>query len=383
MQIILKLTTACNLNCSYCSEGDRAIERMPEDIFYKLVDELPALLDHVGKRNAEFLFHGGEPLLYGRDGLKRLIDYARAQLSTFDIQFLMQTNGTLIDDDWIEFLKAQDIHVGISLDGYPDIHDQFRRTKDDRPTAALIVDNIKRLREAGLSVGTLMVLNSAVDADKLFDFIREHNLHPKIHPVIACGRAQSRNDVDELYDVYTAVMKRLLERSLELDDADVIEPLDEIINAILELEPIHECAFNGSCGREFICLYPDGEAGFCGRDNYARHLSYGSLRDRSLVELYESANAKKIRARQEYLRRHDCAGCSDWELCHGGCAFEAVNACGVLESKYPNCLERKKFIEWLRTEGLKMLKAALVRAKTRRRKSLEIKKQLRSEIEDL
>ena len=43
MQIILKLTTACNLNCVYCSEGDKPAETLPAEIFYKLVDELPAL----------------------------------------------------------------------------------------------------------------------------------------------------------------------------------------------------------------------------------------------------------------------------------------------------------------------------------------------------
>lgn len=77
MQIILKLTTACNLNCVYCSEGDQPAKTLPEEIFCKLVDELPPLLEHVGTKDAEFLFHGGEPMLYGRDNLRRLIDYAK------------------------------------------------------------------------------------------------------------------------------------------------------------------------------------------------------------------------------------------------------------------------------------------------------------------
>ena len=383
MQLILKMTTACNLACSYCSEGDRPICRMPTEIFCKLVDELPPLLDHIATRDAEFLFHGGEPMLYGREELKRLIDYARARLVEYNIKFLMQTNGTLIDDAWVEFFRAEEIGVGISLDGYPEIHDQCRRTKDDRPTAALILDNIKKMRAAGLNVGTLMVFGSKVDADKLFDFIQEHDLHPKIQPVIACGRAADRRDITELYDAYVEVMKRLLERALSVEIPDVIDPLDETLNAILGAEPIRECSFNGSCGRSFISVYPDGETGFCGRDNAARNFTYGSLRDHSLLELYNSANAEKIRARQAYLRQNDCANCSEWELCHGGCAFEAVNAFGTLEARYPNCTARKNFVQWLRTEGLKLLKAALIREKRRYRRSIEIKKQLRADIDDL
>ncbi len=383
MQIILKMTTACNLNCSYCSEGDQPSRRMPEEIFFKLVNELPPLLDRLPTRDAEFLFHGGEPLLYGRENLTRLIEYAREHLSEYHIKFLMQTNGTLVDDDWIEFFKTNEIGVGVSLDGYPEIHDQFRRTKDDRPTAAIILDNIKKMRAAGLNVGTLMVLNSAVNADKLFDFILEHSLHPKIQPVIACGRAADRRDIVELYTAYVDVMKRLLERSLSVEIPDVIDPLDETLDAIIGSTPLRECAFNGSCGRDFISVYPDGETGFCGRDNAARHFTYGNLRDQSLLELYNSVNAEKIRGRQQYLRSNDCKNCSDWELCHGGCAFEAVNAFGTLEARYPNCSARREFIGWLRTEGLKILKAALIREKKRYRQSIAIKKQLRAEIDSL
>ena len=128
-------------------------------------------------------------------------------------------------------------------------------------------------------------------------------------------------------------------------------------------------------------MYPDGEVGFCGRDNFARYLTYGNLQEKSLLELYNSANAKKIRARQEFLKSHDCKNCSDWKLCHGGCAFEAVNFFGTLEAKYLNCESRKKFIAWLRTEGLKILKSAFIREKIYRRNSIKIKKEILSEID--
>ena len=385
MQIILKLTTACNLKCVYCSEGDQPAETLPEEIFFKLVDELPPLLNHIGTKDAEFLFHGGEPMLYGRDNLKRLIDYAKKNLRGFKVLFLMQTNGTLINDAWIEFFKAEEISVGVSLDGYPALHDKNRRTKSDEPTAEKILENLKLMREKNLNVGTLMVFNSPedVDAEKLFAFIKEHELRPKIHSVVPCGRAVDVKNSAEIYDAWAQVMKKLFELSFAGDKVEIIQPLDETIDAILGAAPVYECSYNGTCGKNFICLYPDGEVGFCGRDNFSRHLTYGNLREKTLLELYESDNAKKIRARQKYLETHDCKNCSDWKLCHGGCAFEAVNFFGTLEAKYPNCAARKKLIAWLGTEGLKILKAALVREKIKRRNSIKIKKQLRGEIENL
>ncbi len=384
MQIILKLTTACNLNCVYCSEGDCELKILPKEIFFKLVDELPPVLEQLQSKDAEFLFHGGEPTLYGREDLKNLIDYAKNNLSDYKVRFLMQTNGTLIDEDWIKFFKEENISVGVSLDGYSELHDKNRRTKNDEPTAEKILQNLRLMRESGLNYGTLMVLNSAenVDIDKLFNFICENDLQPKIHSVIACGRAANRKDSSEVYEMWVEIMKKLLEKTLAEETPRIIQPLDEILNSILGVEDIRECSFNGSCGKNFISLYPDGEVGFCGRDNLARYLTYGNLKEKSLLELYNSANAKKIRARQEFLKNHDCKNCSDWKLCHGGCAFEAVNFFGTLETKYSNCEARKRFIAWLRTEGLELLKSALVREKVKQRKIIKAKKQLLSEIDN-
>ncbi|MBO4400542.1 MAG: hypothetical protein J5809_01705 [Selenomonadaceae bacterium] len=58
----------------------------------------------------------------------------------------MQTNGTLIDDAWIEFFRANDIGVGISLDGYPELHDKNRRTKNGEPTAEKILASLEKMR---------------------------------------------------------------------------------------------------------------------------------------------------------------------------------------------------------------------------------------------
>ena len=384
MQIILKMTTACNLNCVYCSEGDNAPQFLPKEIFFKLVDELPTVLELTKSKDAEFLFHGGEPMLYGKENLKTLIDYAKKNLSAFNVRFLMQTNGTLIDDDWIEFFKAEEILPGVSFDGYPEMHDKNRRTKNNEPTAEKILCNLQKMRAADMGVGTLMVLNTAekIDDDKLFDFIKKYDLQPKISPVIACGRAANRKDTDEIYTAWVELLKKLLERMAQEDNAQSISPLEDIYFAILHNSSIGECSFNGSCGVHFMSVYPDGEVGFCGHDNTTRFLTYGNLNEKSLLELYTSANAEKIRARQDYLKSNDCKNCSDWNLCHGGCAFEAVNFFGTLNAKYPNCEERKKFLAWLKTDGLKFVKAALLREKSKRQNSINHKMKLLDEVDN-
>ena len=349
MQIIIKLTTNCNLNCVYCSEGTKEKSLfLPQEIFYKLVDELPQLTEFTEDKKIDFLFHGGEPMLYGREGLLNLINYAKTNLTDIEIKFSMQTNGTLIDEEWIKFFKENSISIGISLDGYQEIHDTNRKTKSGEPTAEKIIKNIELLKKEGINIGTLMVLNSQnVDIEKLFEFIKKHDLQPKINPLIPCGCASDRKDSDEIYSSYIELFKKLLPLALQYEKRIIIQPLDEILNTIIGISPMTECSYNGSCGKKFISLYPDGKMGFCGRDNEARRFIYGDLKDSSLLELYNSENAKKIRARQNYLKENDCKGCSDWELCHGGCAFEAVNQFGKLETKFGRCKDYKEFIKYL------------------------------------
>ena len=382
MQIIVKLTTACNLACSYCSEGDKAPEQLPKELLYKMIDEYPALLAHTGDRYASILWHGGEPLLVGQDYLRDVMTYARERLRDYDVKFLMQTNGTLVDEAWIALFQEFSISAGVSLDGYRALHDKNRRTRDHRPTFDTIRANIERMREAGVLGGSLMVLNTAhpVDVDELFAFLQESGISCKIHPVIPCGRAERRVDSDAVYQNYVTLMKELYRRSLALDHPADISPLSDILRALIAGEPLSECSYSGHCGDSFLCLYANGRMGFCGRTSDMEEYAYGDLREVSLLDAYLSVSAARVRQRQSYLKVHECGTCEDWQLCHGGCSFEAVHAYGTLEHRYPSCAQRHELLAFLRTEGMDLFKEHLLRQKRRQRTLLREKRRLLGEL---
>ena len=99
MQIIVKLTTNCNLNCIYCSEGDKKAVTLKKEMLFKAIDELPLLLDKINDKNITLLWHGGEPLSVGKEYLTEVMQYATEKLKNYHIKFLIQTNGTLIDEE--------------------------------------------------------------------------------------------------------------------------------------------------------------------------------------------------------------------------------------------------------------------------------------------
>ena len=385
MQIIVKLTTNCNLECVYCSEGLSSMQTLDISIFKKLINELPELLNKYGQKEITILWHGGEPLTVGPKYLSEAMEYAINNLGQdYIVKFLLQTNGTLIDDEWIDIFRKYSVWLGISLVGYQELHEAKRKTITGAPTFELVIDNIEKLRRNNINVATLMVLNTKenVDIDKLWAFIKKYNLPTKIHPVIACGKAEENKEIMQIYVNYIELLKNLYKRSVN-DDEVIIEPLNEIMNAILGLAPMRECSYNGSCGINFVCLYSDGAVGFCGRKIENREdFIYGNLSDKSILELYESTFADRIRERQEFLKNNSCKNCDYWEMCHGGCSFEALNTFGTLKAKYPNCQTRKELLYFLQTEGLALLKERLLKEKSICREKIAIKQNLLKELKN-
>lgn len=384
MQLIVKLTNFCNLRCSYCSEGECATPRfINKQILLKLIDYVDDLLAFKKDQDIDFLWHGGEPLAYPKKDLIEVMDYAIQRLSSkYKVKFLMQTNLTLLDEQWITIIKRFKIGVGVSLDGYQELHDINRKTADNRPTFHLVYDNIEKLKENDIIPGILMVLNTSqkIDIDKLFDVIKKLKVPCKIHPVIPCGRAKNRTDIQQVSSNYVKLMKKIFIRMFEEERPLPIEPLDNLMDAILEKRTVRECSFAGNCGQSFMCVFSDGGVGFCGRKSDDFNLGYGSLNESTLLELYNSSNAVRIRNRQKYLQEHDCKYCDIFGLCHGGCSFEAAVSNGVPEAKFSNCKFRKELVGFLKTDGLRILKKYLISEKRRHLELLSEKKKLLKEL---
>ncbi|PXV69003.1 uncharacterized protein CLV62_101270 [Dysgonomonas alginatilytica] len=123
-EFVFKTTSICNLDCSYCyvfNQGDTSFKKDPPIISLDLVKiSLQKINDYcISKEidNIVIIFHGGEPLLAGKDFYTEFINLANTLLPHIEKYYNLQTNGTLLDKIWIEFLKNLNIHFGISLDG--------------------------------------------------------------------------------------------------------------------------------------------------------------------------------------------------------------------------------------------------------------------------
>lgn len=155
----------CNLDCTYCFflskeqlyPGDRF--RMTDDVMESWVRQL---IESHRTPEVTIALQGGEPTLMGLDFVRRLVAFARGVAGPHrPIEFTLQTNGTLLDDEWCEFLAAEQVLVGLSIDGPAAMHDAYRVDKQGRPTYARVRAAWDRLQAHGVATNLLVSVHAA------------------------------------------------------------------------------------------------------------------------------------------------------------------------------------------------------------------------------
>jgi len=155
----------CNLECRYCYysrkrglyPGNKTF-RMSEDVLEEYV------IQHISASPEgviRFSWHGGEPTVLGLDYFRKIIALERKhQPAGRQIANGMQTNGTLLSEEWCRFLAAENFSVGLSLDGPQEIHDLYRITKDGKPSHDRARRGYDLLRKHRVSCDVLCVVNA-------------------------------------------------------------------------------------------------------------------------------------------------------------------------------------------------------------------------------
>ena len=136
--------------------------------FHKSISFLKQGFEPLNIKNIDIIFHGGEPLLIEKQQFQCMCDILKKELSPCKYRILLQTNGVLIDADWITLFKENNIDLGISLDGPQEYHDQNRKYKNGTGSYTTIKENLNLLQTYGLIPGILCVANPEHDAKLIF-----------------------------------------------------------------------------------------------------------------------------------------------------------------------------------------------------------------------
>lgn len=164
--VIAKPTgAACNLDCQYCfflSKEllyDSARQMMSEEVLESYIRQFLAASPD---GEVTMLWQGGEPTLRGIDFFRTAVSLCeRYRRKKQLVKHALQTNGTLIDDEWVAFLREHDVLVGVSIDGPQDCHDAYRLNRGGKGTHAMAVRGWRLLHDAGVRCNILCTVHHA------------------------------------------------------------------------------------------------------------------------------------------------------------------------------------------------------------------------------
>ncbi len=154
----------CNMRCSYCYYLEK--EKLKHDPAASLMDETTLenyIRQYVGINAggvANFIWHGGESLLPGPDFYHKVIEIQAKYAASATIVNTIQTNGTLLNDEWCKFFKDNDWLVGVSIDGPERVHDAFRRFGNGKASFAKVMAGIELLNRYEVEWNAMAVVNS-------------------------------------------------------------------------------------------------------------------------------------------------------------------------------------------------------------------------------
>jgi len=155
--LVLMVDHACNLRCTYCYAGKKSDRTMPLEIGQTAIDRTIASIEPGGK--LELGFSGGEPLMQA-ELVSKLIGYARRQthLSELDLSLSITTNGTQTAPRAWSLMTLPDMHLAISHDGLPEMHDGHRQFADGQGSSDCVLDTMQRLLAVGKDFRVVMVV---------------------------------------------------------------------------------------------------------------------------------------------------------------------------------------------------------------------------------
>jgi Arylsulfatase regulator (Fe-S oxidoreductase) len=185
--VVLKIASRCNLNCSYCymyNLGDKTYKNQPKVMSKKTIENTyKRIIEHCEQHNIKdfgIIIHGGEPLLAGQKYIEDFITLGRnMSKDKVNFYFGIQTNGILINEDFVNSLEKLNVNIGVSLDGTKDINDKYRIYHNGKGSYDDVVKGINILLDNkyyNKYLGILSVMNIESDPIETYEHIKKLNI---------------------------------------------------------------------------------------------------------------------------------------------------------------------------------------------------------------
>lgn len=351
--ITVKATRLCNLRCTYCHDWRAgAGHAMSFEVLAHLVHAACTDPHH---QAVSFGWHGGEPMVlpvrFYETALALQARYRRpGQL----VRNRMQTNATLVTDDWARFLARERFGVGVSVDGPRAVHDHTRVRQDGSGSFDGVMEGLDRLRAHGVSPGILLTVDRetvAYGATRTFEFLRSIGArHVGFNPVQP-SNDQAPGTAGDQYLTRAEMNRFLIDlHRCWVDHGDPgirIRELDALVERIEGAE-FSTCILDGDCVGTFFAVEPNGDIAHCDRFHGQEAYQFGSILDGGFDRIRRNLKLRERRAADAdaAARRQ---GCEHVAVCSGGCPQQTFLSERHDPDHDDGCCGRGELIEHLRS----------------------------------
>jgi uncharacterized protein len=321
----------CNLDCTYCFFLSK--ERLYPGDRFRMSDELldtylRQLLESQTAPEVTIAWQGGEPTLMGVEFFARAIELAdNYRRSGQRVEHTIQTNGTLLTDEWCALFKAHDFLVGLSVDGPPALHDSFRLDKKGRPTSDRVLRGYELLRKHDVATNILCTVNAANQDHPLavYGYFRDQleARHIQLIPIVErdndTGFQEGNRVTDRSVDpeAWGRFLIAVFDEWVRRDVGTVfVSSFDAALASWVGVPPAL-CVFGETCG-DAVALEHNGDLYSCDHFVEPDYL-LGNINDTHMVELLGSARQRAFGdAKRDTLPRY-CRECDVRFACNGEC----------------------------------------------------------------
>ena len=328
-------SSICNLACDYCYYLEKqelydggSKRTMSDELTERFIREY---IEAQTMDDILFTWHGGEPLMRPIAYYKKVIALQREYGRGRHIENCIQTNGTLINEEWCKLFRENHWLVGLSVDGPKEFHDEYRRTRQGRPTFAKVMRAVEMLNRYGVEWNAMAVVND-FNADYPLEFYR-------FFKSIGCRYIQFTPIVERRVDGRLASVledrtEEVTEMSVTAEQwgdflcavfdewvrADVGERFVQIFDSTLANwvgQQPGVCTLAETCGHAGVMEW-NGDVYQCDHFVFPEY-RLGNIRERSLTEMMYSEKQLRFGADKRDRLPGECRECEYLFACNGEC----------------------------------------------------------------
>ena len=331
---------SCNLHCTYCyylekkhlSAEGKGVCVMSDDMLETYIRQY---IESQRMPEVSFTWHGGEPLMRPLSFYRRALSLQHYYGRGMHIENSIQTNGTLLTDEWCAFFRENNFLVGISIDGPQPVHDAFRRGRRGQPSFRQVMKGIELLQKHGVEWNAMAVVNS-INVGQPIEFYRFFKeigcRYLQFTPVVERTRREGGSmrlaAVDDTEDCQLAAFSvdgpswgrflcEVFDQWVRHDVGEIfVQMFDSTLANWMGMTP-GLCTLAAECGHAGV-LEANGDVYACDHFVFPAY-RLGNIRSHTLVEMMYSPRQQAFgRAKYEALPGQ-CRSCDYLFACHGEC----------------------------------------------------------------